>query len=73
MLYVLECFAQGFQTLEDNTVVFYQMSEFYHPECASGVRWDDQAFGVEWPMDELILSDKDGAYKDFISASLSEF
>ena len=69
MLYVPEGFAHGFQTLEDNTVVFYQMSEFYHPECARGVRWDDGAFGVEWPMDELILSDKDGAYKDFISAS----
>ena len=69
MLYIPEGFAHGFQTLEDNTVVFYQMSEFYHPECARGVRWDDGAFGVEWPMDELILSDKDGAYKDFISAS----
>ena len=73
MLYIPEGFAHGFQTLEDNTVVFYQMSEFYHPECAQGVRWDDLVFGIEWPMDELILSDKDGAYKDFISAFLSGF
>lgn len=67
MLYIPKGFAHGFQTLEDNAVVFYQMSEFYHPECARGVRWDDQTFGIEWPMEELILSDKDKAYKDFIS------
>jgi len=72
MLYVPERFAHGFLTLEDNTEVFYQMSEFYHPECAQGARWDDPAFGIEWPMDELILSDKDRTYKDFISTSWSE-
>lgn len=44
MLYVPEGFAYGFQTLEDDTVVFYQMSEFHHPECARGVRWDDTIF-----------------------------
>jgi len=41
--------AHGFQTLKDKTVVFYQMSEFYYPECARGVRWGDPAFGIEWP------------------------
>ncbi|MFX0134686.1 MAG: dTDP-4-dehydrorhamnose 3,5-epimerase, partial [Candidatus Hodarchaeota archaeon] len=41
MLYIPEGFAHGFQTLEGNTVVFYHMSEFYHPECARGVRWND--------------------------------
>ena len=69
MLYVPEGFAHGFQTLEDNTEVFYQMSEFFHPECARGVRWDDPLFGVEWPIDEFTISDKDRAYKDFISGS----
>lgn len=49
MLYVPERFAHGFQTLEDDTEVFYQMSELYHPECARGVRWDDPAFRVIWP------------------------
>lgn len=48
MLYVPEGFAHGFQTLEDNTEVFYQMSEFYHPDCATGVRWDDPTFGIRW-------------------------
>jgi len=59
MLYVPESFAHGFQTLEDNTVVFYQMSEFFHPECAGGVRWDDPAFEIEWPIKKLIVSSKD--------------
>lgn len=64
MLYVPEGFAHGFQTLEDNTEVFYQMSEFYHPECARGVRWDDPAFGIEWPIITPILSERDRSYPD---------
>ena len=67
MLYIPEGFAHGFQTLEDNTVVFYQMSKFYHPECAVGVRWDDPAFNIEWPDDERIISFKDLQYPDFSS------
>ena len=66
MLYIPEGFAHGFQTLEDNTVVFYQMSEFYHPECARGVRWDDSAFGIDWPLLNPILSDRDRFFKDFV-------
>jgi dTDP-4-dehydrorhamnose 3,5-epimerase len=66
MLYVPEGFAHGFQTLDDNTEVFYQMSEFYHPECARGVRWNDSAFGIEWPLPNPILSDKDRGYLDFV-------
>ncbi len=62
MLYVPEGFAHGFQTLEDNTEVFYQMSEFYHPERANGVRWDDPGFGVEWPADERTISPRDLEY-----------
>lgn len=64
MLYIPEAFAHGFQTLEDNTVVFYQMSEFYHPECAMGVRWDDPAFNIEWPDDARIITVKDLRYPD---------
>lgn len=62
LLYIPEGFAHGFQTLMDNTEVFYQMSEFYHPECARGVRWDDPTFGIEWPVSNPILSDKDRSY-----------
>jgi len=62
MLYIPEGFAHGFQTLEDNTEVFYQMSEFYHPESARGVRWDDPAFGIEWPVAVNMISLKDISY-----------
>lgn len=65
-LYVPEGFAHGFQTLEDDTEVLYQMSEFYAPECAHGVRWNDPAFGIEWPPDERIIIERDQCYPDFV-------
>ncbi len=68
MLYVPEGFAHGFQTLEDNTEVFYQMSEFYAPECARGIRWNDPAIGIRWPSGELIISSRDQSYPDFTSS-----
>ncbi len=58
-LYIPQDFAHGFQTLVDNTEVFYQMSEFYHPECTRGVRWNDPAFGVEWALPVGSISDGD--------------
>jgi dTDP-4-dehydrorhamnose 3,5-epimerase len=58
-LYIPENFAHGFQTLIDNTEVFYQMSELYHPECARAVRWDDPAFGIEWPSGPRVISRRD--------------
>jgi dTDP-4-dehydrorhamnose 3,5-epimerase len=65
MLYIPEGFAHGFQTLADDTEVFYQISEFYTPESASGVRWDDPAFGIVWPSAECIISQRDRGYPDF--------
>ena len=65
MLYIPEGFVHGFQTLEDNTVVFYQMSEFYHPECARGVRWDDPAFGIKWPEEPTLIGERDKGYSLF--------
>src|SRR5207245_2738809 len=59
MLYVPEGFAHGFLTLEDNTEVFYQISEFYSAEHAKGVRWNDPAFGIEWPLAPITMSDRD--------------
>jgi dTDP-4-dehydrorhamnose 3,5-epimerase len=60
MLYIPEGFAHGFQTLVDNTEVFYQMSEFYSPEAATGVRWDDPVFGIAWPATRnRVISKKD--------------
>ncbi len=55
MIYIPEDFAHGFLTLEDNTEVFYQMSEFYAPECARGVRWNDPAFSIKWPFEVRVL------------------
>jgi dTDP-4-dehydrorhamnose 3,5-epimerase len=65
MLYIPEGFAHGFQTLADDTEVFYQMSEFYTPGAARGVRWDDPAFGLAWPDDERIIIARDQSYPDF--------
>lgn len=65
MIYVPEGLAHGFQTLMDNTEVLYQMSEFYHPESARGVCWDDPAFGIEWPFAERIVSARDRNYPNF--------
>ena len=65
MLYIPEGFANGFQTLEDHTEVLYQISEFYAPEYARGIRWNDPAFAIQWPEDQRILSDRDKNYPDF--------
>ena len=61
MLYVPKGFAHGFQTLEDNVEVFYQMSEYHHPEAARGVRWDDPDMHLTWPLSPIAMSDRDRA------------
>jgi dTDP-4-dehydrorhamnose 3,5-epimerase len=65
MLYVPKGFAHGFQTLVDDSEVFYMMSELYHPECAKGVRWDDPEIGIQWLTYPIIISEKDGKYPCF--------
>lgn len=65
-LYVPEGFAHGFQTLEDNTEVFYQMSAAHAPGLGRGVRWNDPAFGIEWPaVERRIMNERDASYPDF--------
>ena len=64
-LYIPEGLAHGFLTLEDNTEVSYQMSEFYMPHSARGVRWNDPAFGIHWPIEVAVISEKDSQYHDF--------
>lgn len=65
LLYVPEGFAQGYQTLEHDTEMAYQMSQEYVPEAATGVRWDDPAFGIEWPpAEQRIISERDQAWPD---------
>ncbi|MCD8487431.1 dTDP-4-dehydrorhamnose 3,5-epimerase [Kamptonema cortianum] len=66
MLYIPEGVAHGFQTLVNNTEVFYQMSEYYVLESARGVRWNDPTFKIEWPSaEERIISAKDCSYSNF--------
>ena len=62
-LYVPQGFAHGFQTLEDNTEVAYQISEYYHPEAARGVRWNDPALGIKWPLPFTTMSNRDRAFQ----------
>ena len=62
MLYIPKGIAHGFQTLADNTLVYYQMGEFFHPESARGIRLDDPKFDITWPLEEKIMSDKDKQY-----------
>lgn len=67
-LYVPEGFAHGFQTLADDTEVLYQISTPYVPGAGRGVRFDDAAFGIEWPPAPphgRIVSDRDRAFADF--------
>ena len=59
MLYVPEGFAHGFITLKNDTEVTYQMNQFYAPGSEKGFRWDDPAFGIEWPIQPVLISEKD--------------
>ena len=65
MLYVPEGFAHGFQTLEDDSEVFYQMAQMYRPESARGIRWNDPTFDIRWPSSANVISARDAGYPDF--------
>jgi dTDP-4-dehydrorhamnose 3,5-epimerase len=65
MLFVPEGFAQGFQTLQDESEVNYLVSRDYHPEAADGFRWNDPAFGIQWPLDVTLMSERDRSWPDF--------
>jgi dTDP-4-dehydrorhamnose 3,5-epimerase len=66
MLFVPEGFGHGFITLEDNTEVIYQVSQFYTPGSESGIRWNDPAFNIEWPIEPVLISEKDRQHSDYI-------
>ena len=65
MLYVPEAFAHGFQTLEDDTEVIYQVSQFYTPGSERGIRYNDPAFRINWPVEVQVISDKDSSWPDY--------
>ena len=58
-LYIPEMFAHGYQTLEDGTEIFYQMSQYYTPELSTGLRYDDPKIGIKWPLPVSVVSEKD--------------
>ncbi|MGI9626707.1 MAG: dTDP-4-dehydrorhamnose 3,5-epimerase [Longimicrobiales bacterium] len=64
-LYVPEGFAHGFQTLTNDAEVFYQVSEFYTPEYETGFRYNDPRFGIEWPQEVTVVTEKDSSWPDF--------
>jgi len=65
MLYIPEGFALGFQTLENNTEIFYQMSHHYVPEFSRGVRWNDNMFKILWPLEVSVISKKDQSFTSY--------
>ncbi|MGH8067552.1 MAG: dTDP-4-dehydrorhamnose 3,5-epimerase [Candidatus Entotheonellia bacterium] len=66
MLYVPAGFAHGFQTLEDDSEVSYQVSQFYAPEYERGLRYNDPAFDIKWPLDITVMSTKDQGWPDYM-------
>ena len=65
MLYIPAGFAHGFLTLADDTEVCYLMAPYYVPRPTRGVRWNDPAFGIEWPIPVAVVSERDAAYPDY--------
>jgi dTDP-4-dehydrorhamnose 3,5-epimerase len=66
LLYIPPGLAHGFQTLEDDTEVFYQMSAFHAPDCEYGVRWNDPSLQIEWPLEPTVISPKDQSFSDLV-------
>jgi dTDP-4-dehydrorhamnose 3,5-epimerase len=66
LLYVPKGFAHGFQSLRDDVEVSYMISTFYTPEAACGIRYDDPAFAITWPLPPAALSERDRAWPDFV-------
>lgn len=64
-LYVPEDFGHGFLTLEDNTEITYQVSQFYTPGAERGIRYNDPSFAIEWPVSVQVISDKDANWQDY--------
>jgi len=65
MLYVPKGFAHGFQTLEDDSEVFYQISQYYNSEHSMRIRWDDKTFQINWPLEISTISEKDKNFENY--------
>lgn len=69
-LYVPEGFAHGYLTLKDDSEIYYHTSAYYHPECATGVRYDDPEFAIVWPIDVEVISRQDREWPDFTTQGI---
>jgi dTDP-4-dehydrorhamnose 3,5-epimerase len=69
MLYVPATCALGSQALKDDSEIVYQVSEFYHPESGRGVRYDDPAFGIRWPLQVASISEKDKSWPPYSASA----
>jgi dTDP-4-dehydrorhamnose 3,5-epimerase len=65
MMYVPKGFAHGFITLANDTEAYYLVDEFYAPECERGIRWNDSRFSIQWPIQPVVISEKDRQFRDF--------
>jgi len=72
IIYIPKRFAHGFQTLEDNSEIFYQMSEYYNPEGSKGFRFDDPTIAISWPTKLTVISQKDKELPSFENMKISD-
>ncbi|MFZ1864167.1 MAG: dTDP-4-dehydrorhamnose 3,5-epimerase [Polyangiales bacterium] len=72
-LYIPPGFAHGFQTLEPDTEVWYQMTDYYQPGLGGGLRWNDPALGIEWPLEPTTMNERDATYPDLNRSELECF
>jgi dTDP-4-dehydrorhamnose 3,5-epimerase len=64
IIYIPENFAHGFQTLEDDTIIYYQLGNYFVPESYDGLRWNDPKLGIEWPeVEKRIINERDNRYE----------
>lgn len=63
MLYIPPQMAHGFCTLEDDTTIYYQLGEFFHPEAYGGLRWNDPKLNIQWPTNQPIINQRDNTYE----------
>ena len=70
MLYIPNGFAHGFQTLEDNSEIIYEISQKYEPEFSKGIKWDDNTLNIKWPIKGTIISEKDKSLPGFSESEI---
>jgi dTDP-4-dehydrorhamnose 3,5-epimerase len=72
-LYIPPGFAHGFQTLEPDSEVWYQMTDYYQPGLGGGLRWDDPALGIKWPLEPTAMNERDATYPDLNRSEIECF